>query len=407
MIGTRVHGGDVPADAGTLFRIGSVTKVLTAVALLQQVHAGAVGLDDALTTVVPEFSVVAPAGGASTIRVGHLLVHASALADYLLIDDRHDDAALDEYLTGAYTAQAYLMAPAGRMWNYSNPNFYLAGLVAERRAGVPYRELMRTRVLAPLGMDRTFFLPDETLADGNVASGRSTDTIIPPDDYDNAWARPAGYAFSSVHDLARFVRFLRDGDAAVLPDVARLAMQAPQIDTRLAAGHVTYGHGLFLHDGFALDDGYHDTLLVEHGGDIPGYAASVYYIPSTGFAFISLASGDGAHFPESAAYALEHFAELAAAVAAPADLTIDPATFASLAGSYRDDLNAGRIELAVTGDIVTISMPDVDAAGIPYDPVLTPIRPDTFLLRVQGSVLPVTFLRDASGAPEYLRRNFQ
>lgn len=401
--GTRVHGGAEPADAATLFRIGSVTKVLTAVALLQQVEAGAVGLDDAVTTVVPEFSVAAPAGGAATIRVAHLLTHASALADYLLIDDRHDDAALDEYLTGDYTALAYLMAPAGRMWNYSNPNFYLAGLVAERRAGLPYRELMRTRVLAPLGMDRTFFLPEETLADGNVASGRSTNTTIPPDDYDNAWGRPAGYAFSSVYDLGRFVDFLRAGDAAVLPDAARLAMQAPQIDTRLAAGHVAYGHGLFVYDGFALDDGYHEVHLIEHGGDIPGYAASMFYVPSTGFAFISLASGDGAHFRGSAGYALERFAGLGAPVPAPADLAIDPATFASLAGSYRDDLNAGRVEITVSGETVTISMPDVDAAGIPYEPELTPIRPDMFVLQVQGNALPVTFLRDAGGAPAYLR----
>jgi hypothetical protein len=129
----------------------------------------------------------------------------------------------------------------------------------------------------------------------------------------------------------------------------------------------------------------------------------MFYVPSTGFAFISLASGDGAHFRGSAGYALERFAELAPPVDAPADLTIDPSTFASLAGSYRDDLNAGRIELTVTDGTVTISMPDVDAAGIPYDPVLTPIRPDNFVLRVQGNPLLLTFLRDAAGAPEYLR----
>jgi CubicO group peptidase (beta-lactamase class C family) len=402
--GVRDFDATQPVDAGTLFRIGSVTKVLTATALLQQVVAGNVRLDDPVTAALPDFAVVAPAGGAATIRVGDLLRHTSALADYLVIDDRHDDAALDEYVTGPYTQQAYLMAPPGVMWNYSNPNFYLAGLIAERAAGVGYRELMRERVFEPLGMTRTLFLPEEVVADGNYAVGDSaSEGLVVPESYDNAWGRPAGYAFSSVHDLARFVTFLRGGDAAVLPDDVRLAMQTVQIDMKVAASHVGYGYGLFVRDGFALDGGWHDTVLVDHGGDIPGFAASMYYVPATGFAFISLASADGAHFTTSAAFALMTYAELPAPGALPADLTIDPATFPSLAGSYLDEYNAGRVEIAVDGGEVRISMPDVDAAGISYDPVLAPIRPDNFVLTVQGNALPATFVRDENGVPRYFR----
>lgn len=401
--GTRSPGGEIAVDAGTLFRIGSVTKVLTATAVLQQVATGDPALDAAVTTAIPEFAVLAPAGGATGIRVRDLLQQSSALADYLLIDDRHDDAALDEYLTGEYRSIAYLMAPPGVMWNYSNPNFFLAGLVAERAAGVGYRELLRDEVLRPLGMTRTVFLGDEVLADGNYAVGQSGADEIAPDSYDNAWGRPAGYAFSSVHDLARFIQFLHDGDAAVLPHDERLAMQRSQVSTRLAADHVGYGHGLFIHDGVRLADGYHPVTLVEHGGDIPGFAASLFYVPSTGFAFIALASADGAHLDQSAALALEELAELPATVEVPADLTVDPGSFASLAGGYLDALNAGRIEISVTDGEVRIAMPDVDEAGIPYDPVLTPTLPDNFTLTVQGTTLPVTFLRDPDGNPTYLR----
>jgi len=54
---------------------------------------------------------------------------------------------------------------------------------------------------------------------------------VAPDSYDNAWARPAGYAFSSVVDYAKFVQFLYSGNASVLADSERLAMQSPQVST--------------------------------------------------------------------------------------------------------------------------------------------------------------------------------
>jgi len=100
--------------------------------------------------------------------------------------------------------------------------------------------------------------------------------------------------------------------------------------------------------------------------------------------------------------ALETYAGLPAPTKAPS-FPIDPATFASLAGSYQDDVNVGRVTITDTNNALTISMPDVDAAPVAYDPKLVAVAPDNFVLTIQGQQTEITFLRDTAGDPEYIR----
>lgn len=131
-----------PVRATTLFRIGSVTKVLTAAVLLQQVAEGRVSLDDPITTPLPTFAFDDDPSWAPSILIRHLLTHASGVVDYGTAEvppDQQADGALETFLLGEFGRIAYLMAPSGRMWNYSNPNFCLAGLVAQQVSGTSYR----------------------------------------------------------------------------------------------------------------------------------------------------------------------------------------------------------------------------------------------------------------------------
>ena len=221
--GSRHPERSEPVQPTTLFRIASVTKVLTAVGLLGLVEDGSVDLDTAITSYVPEFDFKQNSTWAPSITPRHLLTHGCAIADYLEIDapGRSGDTALREFMTGPYEQNpfAYLLAPPGRMYNYTNVGFILSGLVAEATAGVPYRELMRQDVFAPLGMNRTFFLPADVEADGDYATGalgaageamgwgQFVPDLLEPATFDNGWGRPAGYAFSNVLDLAEFVLF--------------------------------------------------------------------------------------------------------------------------------------------------------------------------------------------------------
>jgi CubicO group peptidase (beta-lactamase class C family) len=322
------------------------------------------------------------------------------------------DNALASFLNGGFGQVTYLMAPAGRMYNYSNPNFMLAGLVTETVSGEYYRPYLDEHVFTPLGMDRTFFLPDEVIADGDFAYGDTVhwETLEPmvagPDAYENAWARPAGFAFSSVLDLAEFVLFLRNGNAEVLGDAEREAMQQPQIDTEEMLSYVHYGHGLMIDTGFFLGPlEFFELRKVAHGGAIPGFAADVHYVPALDFGFITLANTDGAYFSSSFEIALKTLCELPPPATRP-DLDEDPANYDDYAGEYLDPYGVGTIIVTREGDELRVSMPDLDQAGISYDSLLLPYAPRNFLFTLEGYWILLTFILDAQGTGEYFRTRY-
>ncbi len=152
--------------------------------------------------------------------------------------------------TGAVPAAGgYVQSPPGAFWAYANQNFMLAGLIAQKVTGTSYRQLMHERVFEPLGMHRTVFLPSEVLSDGDYGNGwayadpsdpKRPDGVMHPDSYDNPWARPAGYAWSSVLDMARLAAFLVHGREEVLAHDLWAAMTSPQAVMPPTAGMISY-----------------------------------------------------------------------------------------------------------------------------------------------------------------------
>ena len=179
------------------------------------------------------------------------------------------------------------MRRPGVFWNYSNPNFNLAGLVVERASAVPYRRYMEEQVFAPAGLTRTTFDPAAVIADGNYSYGHfsspgGVETIYAPDDYDNAVYAPAGYAFSTAGDLVRWALVLIDGGGAVLAPASASQMQSPQVDLELLPGF-SYGYGVFI-------EPFGDLTLREHGGNIWGWGAYLIWEHEHRFAVAVLAN---------------------------------------------------------------------------------------------------------------------
>lgn len=407
--GERSPGSGEPVSPSTLFRIGSVTKTLTATALLTEVEAGRVGLDDRVVDHVTDFEL-GDGDAASAVLVRHLLTHSAGMSDYLAVDtpptQQQDDDLSGLVATAHFRDNVHPMSPAGAFFNYSNPSYYVAGITAERTSGALYRELVAERVLAPLGMDRTFFLPAEVLAAGDFASGITSypgvASPVEPDGYENAWARPAGYAFSTSLDLARLVTFLLDGDDAVLGDALRGEMQSPVLSTREYADVLSYGYGLYVEEGLFTDDGFVPVRIVSHGGDIPGFAADILLAPDLDFGLVTLASGDGAHLRESTLVALQTLTELPAAIEAP-DVSITDEDRARFVGTYQDDLNVGPIVVSQVDDHLEIEMPVLDELDIPYLRQLVHLAEETFVLGVQGTYITLSFLPDEEGEIRYAR----
>jgi CubicO group peptidase (beta-lactamase class C family) len=169
--------------------------MLTAIAVLQTVQAGQVSLDDSITTAVPGFHLNQTPTAVAGIKVRHLLSHSGGLSDYGETNapaNEQTDAALEQFLTGRFADIGYVASPPGALWAYANPDYMLAGLIAEKTSGVPYRSLMHDKVFAPLGMNRTFFLPSEVLADGDYAVGTNCTTpdSQPPARYQTSCPSP-------------------------------------------------------------------------------------------------------------------------------------------------------------------------------------------------------------------------
>jgi hypothetical protein len=239
----------------------------------------------------------------------------------------------------------------------------------------------------------------EGLTDGSwqVPAGR-----VAVDAYDNAWSRPAGYAFSSVLDYARFLAFLHVGNTSVLSDALRVAMPAPQIDTLEYGDVERYGFGVSNDRGFYLGNDYYATTLVTHGGLIPGYQSNYFLLPAEGWGIVVFCNSD-AGFPDTSfAEALQDFAPLPLP-GAPPDVAPDSSTYASIAGAYYDPYTVGHVSIAATSTGLTISMPDVDAAGVTYDRTLAPTTRDNFDFTFDGADTEVTFIKDGSGGYAWLR----
>lgn len=188
----------IPATAETTYQIGSITKVLNAIAIMQQVEAGRLDLDRPFRDYVPEFSMLTRWPNAAPITARALLCHHAGLPTYYLKGFFSNDS-LETLL--AHLKDEHLTREAHTVFNYSNLGSNLLGVALARLTGVSYEEALTNNLLAPLGMSRTAFRADST----TLARGYVYDRAVDPTPIRDL---PAGGLYSNVLDLARFMRFV-------------------------------------------------------------------------------------------------------------------------------------------------------------------------------------------------------
>ena len=294
--GVRELGRPEKPDADTRFMIASNTKALTTLMLAKLVEEGKFDWDTPVTEVLPSFAL----GDTATTRrvlVEHLICACTGLP-------RQDLEWLFEFEDAtAATALANLatMQPTsgfGELFQYSNPMAAAAGYAGGHVAypdlelGAAYDEAMRTLVFDPLGMTSTTFDYGTALS-GNHASPHAPDIDGAPAvagmdlNYSVIHVRPAGAAWSSVHDMLKYVAMelaeglLPDGTRYIDPETL-LARRAPQVPIGKDA---TYGMGLMV-------DTKYGTPVVHHGGDMIGFHSDMMWLPEHGVGAVVLTNGD-------------------------------------------------------------------------------------------------------------------
>lgn len=185
-------------------------------------------------------------------------------------------------------------------------------------------------------------------------------------------------------------------------------MQTPQVSMLdpggVEADFMSYGFGLVVAREFRVGNRAYTRKLVWHNGSLPGFTSWFYLVPSTGFGIVWLANADGATFATSTALALDSFAGLTDPTTwPPPGLAVDTSLFASYAGTYNDPNGLGTMTVTANGATLSIDIPSLTDANMPYDTVLQPTSMDNFTATVQGSPVNLTFIADSTGAYVWLR----
>jgi CubicO group peptidase (beta-lactamase class C family) len=299
-----------PARADTVYRIGSITKSFTGLAILALRDQGLLAVDDPLVRWIPEAAgLVYPTRDAHPLTLRQMLNHSSGLprmGDFARAD------VTEQGVVDALAGMPLDRAP-GVASVYSNLGFSLLGIVVGRAARSSYHDVVAQRIWKPLGMTSTFWesedVPPERLS---PAYERGPKGLAPVKQRERLGAADAaGGIYSTVEDMARYVAFQLDAypprDDADSPTIARatrreahstgvhggshvqLAPAAPPGEPVVHVSTGTYGFGWGREENCYFDE------LVGHGGAIDSYGSDVSFLPAYGVGVVVMSNFPGAN----------------------------------------------------------------------------------------------------------------
>lgn len=231
-------------DSTTRFWVASITKLITATLVMQQVEAGRIDLRAPIRRYLPDYA----GAGAEVVTVHHLLTHTSGLDQFEHIASYEDAVrnGMPEYqlphtpseLVARY-ASGPLKSSPGTSFNYNNADYIVLGAILERVTGMPFERLLAERILQPLGMHATGLLHAQDIVPRLAATYMRADSTAPlrrdlPVYPENWWA--AGALYSTASDLSTFARALYGG--RLLTEASRTRLLTPDRDE--------YGYGLWI-----------------------------------------------------------------------------------------------------------------------------------------------------------------
>lgn len=270
--GNEVWSGACGAGAhpAAAYRIGSITKSLTAVLVLQAMADGLVETGTSVREVLGD----AAHGAVGDVTVGELLSHSAGLPAEPMGPWWERAGRSDSFaeLVADNAGAAPVFAP-GIHFHYSNLGFAWLGEVVARVRTTTWWEATRRRLLEPLGMSATSFDPDADAVTGWSVDPYTGEVRAEPASTTGAMA-PAGQLWSTVGDLGRWAGFLCDGNVEILPDEWLARARTPRSGLDDQGLSFAYGWGLQMFPGIAGGGAGAETL-VGHLGSMPGFQAAL------------------------------------------------------------------------------------------------------------------------------------
>jgi CubicO group peptidase (beta-lactamase class C family) len=301
--GVRRLGTEEKIDPQTNFRLASVTKEFTAMAVMLLVKEGKVRYDQRLTDIFPEFP---PYGKEITVR--NLLEHTGGLPDYEELMDREEKSAgprwsakqqiHDDEVLVLLEQQTQGDFPAGTRWSYSNSGYVVLGLVVAKVSGMPYGEFLQKRIFEPTGMQHSVVYQKGKNEISQRAYGNSEvdGKWVETDQSSTSATLGDGGIYSNLRDLAKWDEALQKhtllNEAEMAPALTPTKLadgSEPYWPVTTAGDHlapgkpVSYGFGWFL-------DPFHGTPRMWHTGSSMGFRNVIERFTTNGVTIVLLSN---------------------------------------------------------------------------------------------------------------------
>ena len=281
------HGAD------TMFRIASMTKIITSVMLMRLVEEGILSLDGLVKDYVPELKLSRPEA-LEQLTLKHLLTHTGGFpTDGVIPEGSRDEETIEENVLRIVPTLPIATLPEEGVSKYANVGFVIAGYMASRVTGKPLSQLLDEYVIQPLGMERTtldffkaatwpFSQPHLQLEDGGFEVEHRQRI--------NTYFHAGGGLYSNAPDICKLARFLLNRG---VNDAGERLLKEETIDNMFTKHTVKdinpgdyYGLGIHIH---AMDGG---KFIYGHSGNIHPYNTSVFIDPETGLGVVTLMNSD-------------------------------------------------------------------------------------------------------------------
>ena len=273
-----------PVDGDTVFRVGSISKSVVALALLGLVEEGRLQLSTPVAEMLPEVEMHNQWSDSDPVTVAHLLEHTAGFDDMrfneLFLAPGAEDPTLTEALARNPRSRASRWRPGSRA-AYSNPGYTVAGAVIEAVTGMPFERYVEERVLRPSAMPTASFSFSPELAERLATGygGLNSRKALP---VQRLYHRPAGELMSSPRELGQLVHLLlsrgqsEHGRVFQASSIARMERNETRAFPQLASGYGLGNQG----------DTSHAVPTRGHGGGVPGFLSEYSYATGLGVGYV-------------------------------------------------------------------------------------------------------------------------
>lgn len=287
-VGYRDVAQQLNASPNTLYRVGSITKTLTAIAIMQMIEQGKFTLDTPVRSLIPEVPIVNSYEDTHPVRLVHLLEHTAGFDDMHFKGMYREKEILNAHSTAFNVDPEPLKVRwlPGTMHSYSNPGYGVLGAIIERHSGQSWEDYIRSHVLNPLAMNHSVL---------TIAEAKSLEHAIPytddnvPTDYSALYLRAAGVLWSTPEDLSKLARFfMTQGRTAPQVLRAESIQQMLTVHSTLAANAgLPFGYSLGLYQSIRSQ-----RVYIGHNGGITGFSATMGYDPVSGIGYAEIHNSD-------------------------------------------------------------------------------------------------------------------